>query len=103
MNRTLSLEDQHFLDTFKLGLPLNVYVNLAHIDHMAVTLNMVKGPIVISTLASPGVSAMSHFPFMAASSHDRMASGMYHKPDIPKQVTFQDSALLSVLQKSTKC
>ena len=39
---------------------------------------------------------------MAASSHDGMASGIYQKPDISKQMTFQDSALLSGLQKIDK-
>ena len=33
---------------------------------------------------------------------DKLASGIYSKPDIPKQVTFQDSALLSGLQKINK-
>ena len=39
---------------------------------------------------------------MVASSHDGLGSGIYQKPDIPKQVTFQDSALLSDLQKINK-
>ena len=40
--------------------------------------------------------------FMAASSHDVLASHMYQNPDIPIQVTFQDSAILSGLQKINK-
>ena len=51
---------------------------------------------------SPGASAISNIPFMAASSHDGLASGMYQKPDIPKQFTFQDSALLNGLQKNNE-
>ena len=51
---------------------------------------------------SPGASAISNIPFMVASSHDGLASGNYRKPDIPKQVTFQDSALLSGLQNINK-
>ena len=39
---------------------------------------------------------------MAALSHDRLSSGVYQKPDIPKQVTFQGSALLGGVQKINK-
>ena len=39
---------------------------------------------------------------MAASSYDGMALGMYYKPDISKERTFQNSALLSGLQKINK-
>ena len=39
---------------------------------------------------------------MVTSSHNGLASGIYQKPDIPKQVTFQDSALLSGPQKINK-
>ena len=53
----------------------------------------------VSKGTSPGENVISNIPFMSASSHDGLASGMYQKPDIPKQVTFQDSALLSGLQK----
>ena len=53
----------------------------------------------VPKVTSPGASVISNIPFMAASSHDGLASGMYQKPDIPKQVTFPDSALLSGLQK----
>ena len=30
LGRALGLNDQHILDTFKLGLPLNIYVNLGY-------------------------------------------------------------------------
>ena len=90
------------LNTFKLGFPSNVYVNLIHIDDMQGTLNMAKRLMAVSKGTSPGASATSNIPFVVASSHDRLASGNYQKPDIPKQVTFQDSALLSGLQKITK-
>ena len=46
---------------------------------------------------SPGASAISNIPFMVASSHDELALGIYQKPDIPEQVTFQDSAMQSGL------
>ena len=39
---------------------------------------------------------------MAASSHDGLASGIYQKPCIPKQMIFQDSALLGGLEKINK-
>ena len=39
---------------------------------------------------------------MATSAHDGLASDMYQKSDLPKQVIFQDSALLSSLQNITK-
>ena len=39
---------------------------------------------------------------MVATSHDGLPSGNYQKPDIHKQVTFQDSVLLSGLQKINK-
>ena len=39
---------------------------------------------------------------MAASNDNGLASGMYQKLDMPKQVTFHDSALLSGLQKINK-
>ena len=56
---------------------------------------MYKGP-------SPGASAISNIPFIVTTSHDGLPSGNYQKTDIPKQVTFQDSALLSGLQKINK-
>ena len=92
--KALCLDNQHILDTFKLGLPSNIYVKLAHIDGMQATLN-----IAIPKRTSTCVSSMSNIPLMVASSHYQLASGIYQKPDIPKQVTFQDSALLSGLQK----
>ena len=95
LGKALGLNDQHILDTFKLGLPSNIYVNLVHIDDMQATLNMTKRLIAVSKGPSPGASAISNTPFMVASS-------VYQEPDIHKQVTFQDSALLSGLQEITK-
>ena len=63
---------------------------------------MAKRCMGVSKGTSPGASAKSNILFMVASSHDRSVSGMYQKPDILKQVTFQDSALLSGLQKISK-
>ena len=40
LGKALGLNDQHILDTFKLGLPSNIYVNLVHIDDMQATLNI---------------------------------------------------------------
>ena len=102
VGKALGLNDQHILDTFKLGLPSNIYVNLVHIDGMQATLNMAKRLMAVSKGPSPVASAISNIPFMVASSHNGLASGNYQKPDIPKQVTFQDSALLSGLQKINK-
>ena len=56
----------------------------------------------VSKGTSPSASAIFNIPFMVASSHDGLASGIYQKPDIPKQVIFQDAALLSSLQKINK-
>ena len=39
----------------------------------------------VSKGTSPGASALSNIPFMTASSHDGLASGMYQKSDIPKR------------------
>ena len=58
--------------------------------------------IVVSKGTSPGAQSISNIVFMAASNHDRLASDMFQKSDMPKQVTFQDSALLSGLQKINK-
>ena len=69
---------------------------------MQATLNMAKRVMAVSKGTSSGASAISNIPFMAASSHDGLASGIYQMPDIAKQVTFQDSALLSGLQKINK-
>ena len=52
--------------------------------------------------ALPGTNSIPNNPFMAALSHNGMASGTYNTPDISKQVTFQDSALLCGLQKINK-
>ena len=102
LGKALGLNDQHILDTFKLGLPSNIYVSLVHIDGMQATLNMAKRLMAVSKGTSPGASAISNIPFMVASNHDGLNSGIYQKPDIAKQVTFQDSALLSGLQKINK-
>ena len=102
LGKALGFNDKDILDTIKLGLPSNIYVNLVHIDAMQVTLNMSKRLLAVSKGTSPCASAISNIPFMVASSHDGLASGIYQKPDIPKQVTFQDSALLSGLQKINK-
>ena len=51
LGKALGLNAQHILDTFKLGLPSNIYVNLVHIDGMHATLNMAPdlayGPVVV--------------------------------------------------------
>ena len=88
LGKALCLNDQHIIDTFKLGLPSNIYVNLVHIDGMQATLNMAKRLMALSKGTSPGASVISNIPCTAASSHDGLASGMYQKPDITnKQVT----------------
>ena len=46
---------------------------------------------------SQGANVISNIPFMAASNHDGLALGMCQKSNTYKQVTFQDSALLSGL------
>ena len=97
LGKALGLNDQHILDTFKLGLPSNFYVNLIHRDGMQATLNMAKRPMAVSNGTLPSASAISNIPFMVASSHDGLASGIYQKTDIPRKVTFQDSALLGGL------
>ena len=56
----------------------------------------------VSKRTSPGANAISNIPFMAASNYDGLTSGVYQRPDIPKQVTFEDSDLLSGLQKINK-
>ena len=68
---------------------------------MQVTLNMAKRLMAVFKGSSPDASAKSNIPFMVASNHDGLASG-YQKSDISKLVTFQDSALLSGLQKINK-
>ena len=76
--------------------------NLVLIDNMPATLDMAKRLLTLSKGASPGTRAISNIPFMAASIPDGLASGMNHKPKIPKLVTFQDSALLNCLQNFNK-
>ena len=66
LGKALGLNDQHILDTFKLGLPSNIYVNLVHIDDMQATLNMAKRLTAVSKGTSPDASAISNIPFMAA-------------------------------------
>ena len=102
LGKALGLNDQHIPDTFKLGLPSNIYVNLIYIDGMQASLNMAKRLMAVSKGSSLGASAISNIPFMVASSHDGLPSGTYQKPDISKQVTFQYSALLGGLQKINK-
>ena len=82
LGKALGLNDQHILDTFKLGLPSNIYVNLVHIDGMQATLNMAKRLMAVSKGTSPGASAISNIPFMVASNHDGLNSGIYQKPVI---------------------
>ena len=84
LGKALGLNDKHILDTFKLGLPSNIYVNLVHIDDMQTTLHMAKILMAISKRNSPGASAILNVPFKAASSPDGLASGIYQKPDISK-------------------
>ena len=48
LGKGLGLNDQHILDTFKLGLPSNIYVNLVHITGMQATLNMAKRLMAVS-------------------------------------------------------
>ena len=69
---------------------------------MQATLNIAKRLMAVLKGTSPGASAIPNIPFMAASSHDGFASGIYQKPDIPRQLTIQDSALLSGLQEINK-
>ena len=102
LGKALGSNDQHILDTFKLGLPSNIYVNLVHTDDIQAKLNIARRLMAVSKGPSPGASAISNIPFMAASSHDGLASGMYQKPDIPNQATFQDSGLLSGFHKINK-
>ena len=60
---------------------------------------MAKRVMAVSKGTSLGPNAISNIAFMVVLGHDRLTSGMYQKPDIPKKVTFQDSVLLSGLQK----
>ena len=70
LGKALGLNDQHILDTFKLGLPSNIHVNLVHIDGMQGTLNVAKRLMAVSKGTLPSTSAISNIPFMVASSHD---------------------------------
>ena len=88
LGKVLGLNDRHILDTFILRLSSNNYVNLVHIDSMQATLNMANRFMAISKGTWPGASAILNIPFMAASSHDGLASGVYQKTDIPKTGNF---------------
>ena len=48
LGKALGLNDQHILDTCKLELPSDIYVNLVHIDGMKAILNMVKKTYAVS-------------------------------------------------------
>ena len=61
LGKALGLNDQHILDTFKLGLPSNIYVNLVYIDGMQTMLNTANRLIAVSKGTSPGSSAISSF------------------------------------------
>ena len=66
LGKVLGLNNQHTLDTFKLGLPSNIYVNLVHIDGMLAKLNMAKNLWLSQKETSLGASAISNIPFMAS-------------------------------------
>ena len=59
LGKALGLNEQHILDTFKLGIPSNVYVNLVHIDGMQTTLNMTKRLMAVPKDTSPGTGVIS--------------------------------------------
>ena len=69
---------------------------------MQATLNMARRQMAVSKGTSLDASAITNIPYMAASGQEGLASSMYQNPDLPKQVTFQDSALLSGLLKINK-
>ena len=69
---------------------------------MPAAMNVAKRLIAGCKGTSLGTSAIPNIPFMAASGHDGMASGMYHKPDIPKQVTFKSQLFPLVCKRSAK-
>ena len=75
LGKALGLNDQHILDTFKLGFPSNIYVNLVHIDCIHATLIMTNRLMATLKGTSLGTSAISNIPFMAASSHDWLCKG----------------------------
>ena len=83
-------------------MPSNIYVNLAHIDGMQATLNMAKRKMAVSKETSQGVNDISNIPFIAASSHDGLASVIYQKNDIHKQVIFKIQLYLVVFKRSIK-
>ena len=85
LGKALGLNDQHILDTFKLGLPLNIFVNLVHIEGMQATLNMAKRLMAVSKGTLPDASTISDIPFMAASRHDGLASGMNQSLTYPNR------------------
>ena len=92
IGKALGLNDQHILDTFKLGWMSNAYINLVHVDAMQTLINLAKRVMSVSDRTSPSASAISNTTLMEASGHDGLASGTYEKPDIPKQISFQDLA-----------
>ena len=49
----------------------------------------------VSRGMKPGAKEISNIPFMKVLVYEGMAPNMYNKPDMPKQVTFQDSSLRS--------
>ena len=85
LGKALGLNKQHILDTFKLGLPSNIYVNLVHMDDMQATLNMAKRPLEVSRGTSPGASAIVNIPFMTASSHNGLVSSTFQTLTYPNR------------------
>ena len=61
LGKALGLNDQHILDTFKVGLPSNICVNLVHIYGMQTTLNMAKRLMTVSRGSSPSASPYQTF------------------------------------------
>ena len=59
-------------------------------DVMQTIMGMAKSLMAVKNIRC---TFLSNIQFMAPLSHDVLASGMYQKPGIPKQVTFQDIAL----------
>ena len=72
---------------------------MVHIDAMSATFCIAKTLMAVSNKTLLDVSAISNIQFTAVSCHDGIASSMCNKADKPKEVTFQDSVLLSGLQK----
>ena len=73
LGKALGLNDKHILDTFKLGLPSNICVNLVHIDDMQATLNMAKRLMAVSKGTLQGASAISNITFLTALHHYGLA------------------------------